>query len=155
MPSDRTPRSQACRAPHGDRHRYCGKGTHTSSVLYMERSVGNVTKTITSRWYAGPHRGNRQTGYPKILNKVQQEGETSLGMPEDHYWSFKTVREKYINLNGIKSVLFTTLKSSTIEKQTKITYKIDLWADGNLMPFKIFKCLFPKTTVKLAQLRTI
>ena len=67
-------------------------------------------------------------------------------MPEEHNWSFDMVRLKYVNLDSIKSVLFTKLESSTRQRQTKITYKINSRADGNLMPFKIFKCLFPKAT---------
>ena len=59
---------------------------------------------------------------------------------------FETVRIKYINLNSIKSVLFTKAESSTSQKGTKITPKVDSGADGILMPFKISKSLFPKAT---------
>ena len=43
----------------------------------------------------------------------------------------------------------TKLESSTSQRQTKITYKINSGMDGNLMPFKIFKCLSPKATIEL------
>ena len=66
------------------------QGTHPSSVLQMERSVENVAKTTTSRQYAGHHR-QQVSPLPKILNKVQQEGETSPQMPENQDQSFDMV----------------------------------------------------------------
>ena len=80
---------------------------------------------------------------------MQQEGETSLGVLEDKNWRFDIVRVNYLNLDSIKSVLFTKLESSTSQRQNKMTYKIDFWADGNLMPFRIFKSLFLKVTIQL------
>ena len=79
---------------------------------------------------------------------MYKEGETIPQAPEDQDWSFDVVRITYVSLNSIKSVLFTKLESSTSQRQTKITYKIDSRAEGNLMPFKIFKRLFPKATMK-------
>ena len=63
---------------------------------------------------------------------------------EDHNQSFDVARIKYINLDSIKWLLFTQLESSTSQRQTNITYKIYSRADGNLMPFKIFKSIFQK-----------
>ena len=34
------------------------------------------------------------------------------------------LRVKYINLDSVKSVIFTKLESSISQRQTKITYKI-------------------------------
>ena len=70
-------------------------------------------------------------------------------MPEDKDHSFDVVRVKYINLDSIKPVLFTKLESSTSQRLTKMTHKIDSRKDSNLMPFKKFKGLFPKTTIEL------
>ena len=67
---------------------------------------------------------------------------------EEHDRSFEMVSVKYINLDSIKSIIFNKLESRTSQRQTKITSKIDCWADGNLMPFKILKCLFPKSAVE-------
>ena len=77
-----------------------------------------------------------------MLNEVHQE------TPEEHGQSFDAVKVKYINLNSIESALFTKLGSSTSQKWTKVTYKINSGVDGNLMPFKIFKCLFQTATVE-------
>ena len=49
----------------------------------------------------------------RMLKEVHQKGETSLVMQEEHDQSFDAARIKYINLNSIKSVLFTKLESST------------------------------------------
>ena len=62
---------------------------------------------------------------------------------------FDVVRVKYITFDIIKSVLFIKLESSTSQKHTKLTYKIDSGADGNLMPVNILKSLFPKATTEL------
>ena len=56
-------------------------------------------------------------------------------MWKEHDQNFDAVRIKYINLNSVKSILFTMLESNTIQKQTKLTYKTDLGADSNLIPF--------------------
>ena len=50
---------------------------------------------------------------PKMLNEVQQEGETNPGVLEEYSWRFDMIRVKYVNLNSIKSVSFTKLESST------------------------------------------
>ena len=60
-----------------------------------------------------------------MLNKVHQEGETSQHMPEDQDQSFDAVTNKYINLDSVKFVLFTTLESSSNHRWTKIMFKID------------------------------
>ena len=57
----------------------------------------------------------------QILNEVHQEGETGLEISEEHDQSFDVIMVKYINCNIIKSVLFTKSKSSTSQRQTKIT----------------------------------
>ena len=44
------------------------------------------------------------------------------------------IRTKYINLNGVKSVIFTKLQSRTCQWQTLIIYKVDSGASGNLIP---------------------
>ena len=32
--------------------------------------------------------------------------------------------------------------------QTKVIYVIDFWTDGYLMPFRIFKIVFPKAIIE-------
>ena len=56
---------------------------------------------------------------------MHQEGETSLEILEEHNQSLDTVRVKHINLDSIKSVLFTKIESSTNQRWTIVTYKID------------------------------
>ena len=59
------------------------------------------------------------------------------------------VRVKYISLDSVKSVIFTKFESNMSQLWTKVMYKIDIGADGNLMPVNIFKFLFPKSTIEL------
>ena len=84
-----------------------------------------------------------------MLNKVHQEDETNQSMLEDQDWSSDMVRAKYINLDSIKSVLFTKLECTTSQRKTRITYKIDSGNCGNLMLFTIFKNLFLKAKGEL------
>ena len=44
-------------------------------------------------------------------------------------------------------MIFIKLESSTSQKQSNIMYKINSRVDCNLMPLKIFKCLFPESTI--------
>ena len=48
------------------------------------------------------------------------QGSAILQVSEDQDWRFYVVRVKYINLNSVKSVLFTKLESSTSQSFTKI-----------------------------------
>ena len=45
-------------------------------------------------------------------------------------------------------MIFTKLQPSTGKRWDKVMYKIDSRADGNLIPLKIFKFLFPKSTTE-------
>ena len=82
-----------------------------------------------------------------MLHEVCQEGKTNMVKQEEHDQSLNHVRIKYVILADIKSVILTKLESSTSQRKTKITYKIDYRVDGNLMPFMIFKCPFPQATI--------
>ena len=77
-----------------------------------------------------------------MMNKLHHEGETSQGMTEEHDWSFDAVRIKYINLDNIKSVLFTELQSSTSQRQTKTTYRMNSGMDSSLIPSKYSNLYF-------------
>ena len=47
----------------------------------------------------------------------------------------------------MKSVIFTKLELSTSQTRAKIAYEIDTGSDGNLMAFRVFRILFPRSTV--------
>ena len=52
-----------------------------------------------------------------------------------------------LTFNSIKLVIFTSLDSSTSQKRTKIVYKIDTGCNESLMLFRVFRILFPKSTM--------
>ena len=52
-----------------------------------------------------------------------------------------------LNFDNVKSVIFTKLESSTSQKQAHVMFKRDMGSNGNLMPFKVFKIPFPKSTL--------
>ena len=59
MPSGRTPRSGFMGLHIVTSTSNAVQSTHPGNALCIERGVGNVAKTITSRQYVGPHRGSR------------------------------------------------------------------------------------------------
>ena len=72
----------------------------------------------------GPH--------PKMLNEVQQEGETSIWVLEDQDQSSYVVRIKYINLYSIKLVLFTKLRVQHKSKAHQNSLQNRLWGREQL-----------------------
>ena len=58
----------------------------------------------------------------KVFSEVRQDEEPQL-MIQDR--SFDSIKLKYLNFDSIKYVMFTKLESSTSQKRTCMTYKID------------------------------
>ena len=87
-----------------------------------------------------------RSGMP--IHDVRQDDESQLMKQNQQDKSFGSVKIKYLNFSNIKSVISTKLESNNGQKRACITYKIDSGADGNLMPFKNFKSLFPKSTIQ-------
>ena len=48
----------------------------------------------------------------------------------------------------MNSVIFNKLESGTSQKRAQITYKIYSGNNGNLMPFKVFRMVFPKSAIE-------
>ena len=96
----------------------------------------------------------RQQAYYRPLrdSKVVHEVRTSDELQPMHEGqqdrSLDLLEIKYLNFDCIKSLTFTKLESSISQMRACITQKIDSGAHGNLMPFKIFKTLFPKSTIQ-------
>ena len=66
---------------------------------------------------------------------------------ENNDRNFELKNITYLNFDNLKLVIFTTLESSISQNRACIMYKIDAGSDCNLMPFKLFKILFPKATL--------
>ena len=56
----------------------------------------------------------------KMTYYIGQEDYLHVGIPHEEDRSFDAVRVKYINLNGIKSAIFTKPESITYQRQTHI-----------------------------------
>ena len=80
-------------------------------------------------------------------HKVQQEKEPYKRQQRNSGRNFYVVNIRYLNPDSIRSIIFTKLESNTSQIRTQITSKIDTRSDGNLMPFRLFKITFPKSTV--------
>ena len=84
----------------------------------------------------------------KMIHDIGQEEDLHVSKPDEHDRNFDVVRASCNNLDSIMSVILTELESSMSQRQIDIVYKIDVGADSNLMPFKIFKKLFLKLTLE-------
>ena len=69
------------------------------------------------------HNPQQQPGGQFLCSEIRRTGQ-----------SFDAVRVKYINLDSVKSDIFTKLESSMTQRWTHIVHKVDTGADGNLMP---------------------
>ena len=83
-----------------------------------------------------------------MIHDMGQKDSLCVSELDEQDRSFDVVRVKYINLSSINSIILTMFKSSMGQKQTQIVYKIKTGANGNVMPFKIFKNLFPKLALE-------
>ena len=81
---------------------------------------------------------------PTCMPETHSEEEVPVPSWVESNKSFASVSTKSLIFHSIKSAIFTKLELSTLQKRTKITYKIDTGYDGNLMLFNIFWVLYPR-----------
>ena len=58
----------------------------------------------------------------------------------------ETVSINYVHMNKNWSMLTVKLEMCTGNNKLTVPYKIDMGSDGNIMPWYIFKQLFPRVT---------
>ena len=123
------------------------EGTSRDSSQHMTRhAVVAARPTTWRRQYVDWWRYSSQiTGYQRVksVHEDQQDEEPYPQEWEQNDRSFDSVNIKYHNFDNVKSVIFTKLESSTSQKRVHIKCKIDIRSNGNLVPFKIFRILFP------------
>ena len=92
-----------------------------SSALLMKRNAVDVESRTTSRKYVSQCSNNIRTDVVgKVIHDIGEEDDLCVGEPDKQDRSSDVVRVKYINLDSIKSVIFTKLESSTSKRQTHI-----------------------------------
>ena len=77
-----------------------------------------------------------------VIHQVSQDDKSQPIKQDQQDRGFVALMIKYLNIDSIKSVIFTKLESSTSPRRACITYKIESEADDNLMPFKYSKHYF-------------
>ena len=83
----------------------------------------------------------------KATYDVQQK-EPHTRKQRDSCKNIDSVNMKYLNFYNVRSVIFTKVELSTRKKKrTWIMYKIETGSNGNLMPFKVLKILFPRSVI--------
>ena len=90
-------------------------------------------------------KGQRSLQRNNTVHEVQQE-EPYFEEHQDRNCDVINVR--YLNFDNLKSVILTTLEFTTSQKGAQIMYKIDTGSKDNLMPLKVFKIFFPKSTIQ-------
>ena len=136
-----------------ERCKYSGTGHMQSHALHMAKNVVSAKKKKKNlnhfKMACKSTQCQQQDWWDRrTVHEICQEEESHTMGKEEQDRSFDVVRVKYINLDGVKSVIFTELKSATSQRRTRIVYKIDSGADGNPMPLKNLKTLFPKSITK-------
>ena len=81
-----------------------------------------------------------------MIHDIGQDADSCIVEPEEQDRSFDVVRVKYIDLDSIKSIIFTDLEFSTDQRQTHVVYNADTVPNGKLMPLNISRC--PKSTLE-------
>ena len=89
-----------------------------------------------------------ELAWRETIHNTDQNDDLSVDKQDKQVRSFDAVRVKYINMDSIKSVIFTKLESTTRQRLTNTVYKVYTGANGNLMPLQILKNLFPKVTIE-------
>ena len=119
--------------------------TSRDSALPRARLLGNAERAThlkgECRSVQRQHQEWRPARSVQSIHDIRQDGESQPVEQDQHDRSFDAV--KYLNYDSIKSIIFTKLESSTSQERVHITYKMDSRSDCNLMPFKIFKTVFP------------
>ena len=65
-----------------------------------------------------------------MIHDIGQDGDSCVVEPEEQDRSFDVVRVKYIDLDSIKSIIFTDSESSTNQRQTHVVYNSDTGPNG-------------------------
>ena len=73
------------------------------------------------------------------VDKVEELGDSQIDM----------VNTDIIHSNAKSSGIIAKLKTSNIHNGINVLYKIDKGSNSNLLPFCIFKIVFPKSANKL------
>ena len=81
------------------------------------------------------------------MHKMHKEEEVPVARQKESNRNFDSVSMKSLTFHRMKSVIFTKVESGASQKRAKIACKIDIDSDGDLMPFRVFRILFPRSTV--------
>ena len=115
----------------------CMAGNVTSAEVEPLKSICKSTQ-----WQQQNQWGER------TVHKISQEDDLWQSGPVEQDGMLDMVMLKYINLYNVKSIIFTQLVFSTSWRGTHDIYKVDSESNGNLIPFRIFKPLFPRSKIE-------
>ena len=80
----------------------------------------------------------------KAVNKV----ELKLDKYTEEDGQIDTVKTDFINCNANSWIILAKLKTSSYQNSVNISYKIHTGSKSNILPFCIYKILFPRSTKK-------
>ena len=98
--------------------------------------VKGMTTVARSTTFKAVCRGSQTS----VVNAVEKED------IQEQEPGIKMVNINLITFNSNHSVIAAKLKTSSKQGTMMVPCKVDMGCDGNIMPFNIFKKLFPSTT---------
>ena len=110
------------------------------SKKHSPRQCQAYGKTCTEYNKIGHFHKVCQSRKSRVVNEMEQEG-----TQEYTEYDLEMVSINSVCFNKSHSMLTTKLKMS-IDNNIVIPYKIDIGSDGNIMPWYVFKKLFPRVT---------
>ena len=115
--------------------KYCGNSHPQRQCLACEK---RCTECSTIGHFRVVFRSRRA----RVMNEVEQEA--AQGSAKEN--NIDSVHINPIHFNKNHSLITVNLKTSTGPNNVMVPYKVDTGSDGNIMPFHIYKKLFPKIT---------
>ena len=107
------------------------RGTPEDNAQLMGKHVQDARKLATSRQYARAERPREVNDREQIEN--QDEAEEDIKMASIDSTQF----------NKNHCVLTANIKTAAGHNKIVVVYKIDTGSDSNIMPFHLYKKLFP------------
>ena len=70
-----------------------------------------------------------------MIHNAGKDDDLHVGKHDEQNRSIDALKVNILNLDSVQSIIFTKIESSTSQGQTHIVCRVNIGADGNLMPF--------------------
>ena len=108
-------------------------------VPSLWKDVQHVGRSTTTKRYA-------EVAGTKKVHSIDPQKEQHQDEDEIDKVNIYSIYIDSITLNSKHSVITTNLNTSSRQAASVVSYKIDSGSNGNIMPFHIFKKVYPRST---------